>query len=108
MGKDSKRFKAEHNSPFNADSATIMHGRGSFVVDFKQTTPRLDKIDDSAQHTVITEHNAVVLQPQMAKVLLNLLKENIANYEETFGEIELPDTEHDMGSSSQDTHGYIG
>lgn len=108
MGQDSKRFKAKHNSPFNADSATIMHGKGSIVLDFKQTTPRLDKVDDSAQHTVITEHNAVVLKPRMAKILMRLLEENIANYEEKFGEIELPDREEDMDSTTPETHGYIG
>ncbi len=108
MGQDSKRFKAKHNSPFNADSATIMHGKGSFVVDFKQTTPRLDKIDDSKQHTVITEHNAVVLRPRMAKILLRLLEENISNYEEKFGEIDIPERKEDMGSSTPENHGYIG
>lgn len=108
MSADNKQFKAEHNRPFNADAATIMHGKGSFVLDFKQSTPRLDQVEDAMQHTVITEHNAIVLQPQMAKVLLNLLEENISNYEEKFGEIEVPEKKQVDTASSEDTHGYIG
>lgn len=109
MSPDSKSFKAEHNEPFNADSATIMHGEGSVVIDFKQTTPRLDKIDEDVQHTVITEHNAIVLQPKMAKVLLGLLKENLSNYEDKFGEIEVPEKNpRSMDAGSDDSHSYIG
>lgn len=109
MGQNNRTFKANHNEPFNADSATIIHGKGSVVVDFKQSTPRVDQIEDSTEHTVITEHNAVVLQPQMAKVLLNLLEENIENYEEKFGEIELPEQdEQNVDTSDDDAHGYIG
>lgn len=107
MPQESKQFKAEHNKPFNADAATIMHGEGSVVIDFKQSTPRLDQVEGDVQHTMITEHNAVVLQPRLAKVLLNLLEENIANYEEKFGEIEVPKQEN-VSDASQDTHGYIG
>lgn len=109
MGQNSRTVKAEHNDAFNADSATIIHGKGSVVVDFKQTTPRVDQVDGSTEQTVITEHNAIVLQPQMAKVLLNLLEENIANYEEKFGEIPMPEQgEEQVDTGGEDTHGYIG
>jgi hypothetical protein len=109
MGQNNRTFKAKHKEPFNADSATIIHGEGSVVIDFKQTTPRVDQVEENTEHTVITEHDAIVLQPQMAKVLLNLLEENIENYEEKFGEIELPDAEEQqVDASEEDTHGYIG
>lgn len=109
MGQNNRTFKAEHNEPFHADSATIIHGKGSVVVDFKQTTPRVDQLEGNTEHTVITEHNAIVLQPQMAKVLLNLLEENIGDYEEKFGEIELPEkTDQSVKTDREDTTGYIG
>ncbi len=109
MGQNNRTFKAKHNEPFNADAATIIHGKGSVVLDFKQTTPRVDQVEGSTEHTVITEHDAIVLQPQMAKVLLNLLEQNIANYEEKFGEIEIPESEEQQVDTSEDeTHGYIG
>lgn len=108
MGQNNRTVKAEHNDAFNADSATIIHGQGSVVIDFKETTPRVDQVDGNTEQTVITEHNAIVLQPQMAKVLLNLLEENIANYEEKFGEIEMPEQEEQVDAGGEDAHGYIG
>lgn len=111
MPQNNRTFKAEHNEPFNADSATIIHGEGSVVIDFKQSTPRVDQVDNNTEHTVITEHNAIVLQPTMAKVLLNLLEENLDNYEDQFGEIDLPDQStqsSQTGSTVDDSHGYIG
>lgn len=111
MSRESKQFKADHGEPFNADSATIIHGEGSVVIDFKHTTPRVDQVDDEVQHTVITQHEPIVLDPQMAKVLLNLLQENLSNYEDKFGEIEIPDQDSDsVGGEVEETHGhgYIG
>lgn len=107
MAQNSKKFKARHNEAFNADSATVMHSEDSFVIDFKQTTPRLDQIDGDVQHTLVAEHDPVVLNPHMAKVLLNILQENIANYEEKFGEIRMDD-EEDEPPETPDTHEYIG
>lgn len=108
MPDRNQTFKAEHNKPFNADAVTIMHNEGSLVLDFKNTTPRFDQVNGDAQHTVITEHNAVTLNPQMAKILLNLLQENIEDYEEKFGEIELPDQEEEQVDDEMSTMGYIG
>lgn len=102
-----KQFRAEHNDAFHADAITIMHGKGSFILDFKDTTPRFDQVDDDSQHTLITEHDAVVIQPQMAKILLNLLEDNVQEYEEKFGEITVP--EQQPGSDeTADSHTYIG
>lgn len=108
MAEPNRTFKAEHNSPFNADSITIMHNEGMLVLDFKNTTPRFDQVQGDTQHTVITEHNAVTLNPQMAKILLNLLEENISDYEEKFGEIEIPEQESASDDDDVTTMGYIG
>lgn len=104
-----KQFAAEHNDAFYADGITIMHNQGSMILDFKLTAPRFDQADNDSQHTIITEHNAVVMQPQMAKMLLQLLEENIENYEEKFGEIEIPDRgEAGEEDADESSHGYIG
>lgn len=108
MSPDNRNIHAEHNSAFHADAATVIHGKGSVVIDFKQTSPRVDQVENATQHTVITEHNAVVMRPQMAKVLLNILEENVSNYENKFGEIELPEQPESVDSGSEDAHGYIG
>lgn len=102
-----KQFKAEHGESFTADSITIMHGKGKMILDFKRTIPRFDQTEGDSQHTVITEHEPVVLNPRTAKMLKSLLEENIENYEEKFGEIEIPERE-DSEEEDVETHGYIG
>ncbi|MDY6766517.1 MAG: DUF3467 domain-containing protein [Candidatus Nanohaloarchaea archaeon] len=106
MSRD-KQFTADHGTAFSADAVTIMHGKGKIVLDFKATVPRFDQAEGDSQHTIITEHDPVVLNPQTAKMLHSLLEENIADYEEKFGEIEMPEQdvtdEEDVGD-----HGYIG
>lgn len=103
-----KQFKAEHGDVFNAESITIMHGEGAIVLDFKQSSPRFDQVEGDTQHTLITEHDTIKLDPQTAKMLHELLEENIENYEEKFGEIETPDRDEDEDEVPEEGHGYIG
>ncbi len=103
-----KAFTADHGDAFFTDGITIMHNEGKMILDFKLTAPRFDQTEGDSQHTIITEHTPVVMQPQMAKALLRLLKENIEQYEDKFGEIELPDRDDTDAESDEDAHGYIG
>jgi hypothetical protein len=107
MGHD-KQFKAEHGTSFSADSITIMHGQGKIILDFKTTVPRFDQAEGDSQHTLITEHNPVVLNPQAAKMLHSLLEDNLEDYEEKFGEIEMPEREEGEEPVTEESHGYIG
>ncbi|MDY6770297.1 MAG: DUF3467 domain-containing protein [Candidatus Nanohaloarchaea archaeon] len=107
MSRD-KQFTADHGESFYADAVTIMHGQGKIVLDFKTTVPRFDQTEDDAQHTLVTEHSPVALTPQTAKMLYNLLEDNIEDYEETFGEIELPEQDGGDETAAEDTTGYIG
>ena len=44
---------------------------------------------DSPDEISIRNHTAVFLSPQQAKALLNLLGQNLAQYEQAFGELNL-------------------
>ncbi len=105
---NNKQFQADHGDAFRAESITIMHGEGKIVLDFKNTTPRFDQFEGDSQHTLITEHDAVTMEPRTAKMLLKLLQDNIEDYEEQFGEIELPEQEDGGDEQPEDAHGYIG
>ncbi len=44
---------------------------------------------ESPEQVTIRNHQAIFLSPQQAKALLNILTQNISQYEATFGEIKL-------------------
>ncbi len=55
------------------------------VLDFAQVLPRTPKGKIMAR---------VVMSPIYAKVLMNVLNQNIANYEKQYGEIKIPQQPH--------------
>jgi len=61
--------------------AMIAHTNSEFVVDFIRMMPGLPKAKVKAR---------IVLTPEHAKRLLQALADNIGKYEETFGEINVP------------------
>ena len=75
---------------FYANGISINMNPDKFTLDFRQTTQKLDDIGDKAQTTIFTHHNTLILDPSMAKGLLNILKQGISNYEKKFGKISLP------------------
>lgn len=91
---------------FYADSFVIMHGRGKFVLDLKQATPRLDHIENDKQNTVVIRHNPIIMDPKNAKALFKVLKRNLRIYEEEFGEIELEEKE--QKEVPEEEYEYIG
>ncbi|MCH5219256.1 MAG: DUF3467 domain-containing protein [Muribaculaceae bacterium] len=62
-----------------ANLAVIAHGPNEFFLDFIALTP------NSKSATV---QSRVIMSPENAKNLLFALRDNIAKYEQTFGEIE--------------------
>ena len=44
---------------------------------------------ESPDQVTIRNHQAIFLSPQQAKALAGLLQQNVANYEQAFGEIKL-------------------
>jgi len=105
-----KNVHADLGETFTADGVTILHGEGKVVLDFKQTAPRIDQVGDDQRQTLVIEHQPIVLQPQAAKILKQVLEDNIENYEEQYGEIETPDldTESPVETADPEDHEYIG
>lgn len=98
---------------FFCDSVAIMHSPAKFVIDLKQTSPRIDQIDNRTQQTLIVRHNAVIMDPELAKTFLQLLETNVKNYEKQFGRIKLPQAQKEqaksvVSSETADSTRYIG
>lgn len=72
---------AEGLKPFYSNLARISHSPADFVVDFGQILPGEGKAVVEAR---------VLMSPISAKLLLRALQDNIARYENTFGEIKTP------------------
>lgn len=104
-------FHSDMGETFFSDALTVVFGQGRFVLDFKKTAPRIDQVGEEQSQTLVTEHNPVLLQPQAAKMMMKILKNNVEKYEEKFGEIELPERnekEEIEEEASAETHTYIG
>jgi hypothetical protein len=62
--------------------ALITHSPSELIVDFARILPQSPKAKVYAR---------VIMTPMNAKLLLNALNENIANFEKQYGEIKTPD-----------------
>jgi flagellar protein FlaG len=51
---------------------------------------------DSPDQITIRNHNAVFLSPQQAKALWNMLGQNLAQYEQAFGTLNLEPQSHNF------------
>ncbi len=86
--------KVNHGAQaFYTDAVALFHNEHKFICDFTQTTPRIDQVEGQQQQTVVVSHNTIVLDPVTAKKFLDVLEENIANYENKFGEISIDEQE---------------
>lgn len=85
------KVKVSDGGPvFFSDTVTISHNPKKFILDFQQMTPRFSKVGtEKPQHHMILEHNAIMIDPDVAKEFLRILEENIKNYEKNFGEIKI-------------------
>ncbi len=60
--------------------AIITHSPAEFVIDYTRILPGVPKAK---------VHSRIIMTPQHAKLFLNALNDNIAKYEEKFGEIRI-------------------
>lgn len=60
--------------------AIITHSPAEFIIDFTRVVPGVPKAK---------VHSRIITTPQHAKMFLNALQDNIARYEEKFGEIKI-------------------
>jgi hypothetical protein len=78
------------NKAFYTDNVSVLHGKGQFVIDFRQTTPRMDNVRGEQKLSFVTRHETVVMNPQLAKSLLEVLTDSVEKYEKQFGSIKMP------------------
>jgi len=101
---------------FFSDSITVFHNSMKFVLDFQQITPRFTRIGgEEATQNMYVKHNTILLDPVVAKDLLNILKENIKKYEKSFNKINIQERKKSgKGKSGKNikkidhTKSYIG
>ena len=75
---------------FYANGFSISSG-SEVLFDFRQTLTRDDVTSNGPLKSVVAKHQPVVMSPQVAKMLLMILKEQVDGMEKAFGKaIELP------------------
>jgi hypothetical protein len=114
MEEKSINVQIDHrDAGFYSDSISIIYNPSKFILDFKQSTPRIDQIQDKQQQTIAVKHNVIILDIKFAKIFLETLKKSVDGYEKKHGVIKLPkvskkvvkaDTEIISGKEE----GYIG
>ena len=105
--KKSMNIKIDHGDLFYTDAATVIHAPNKFIFDFKQGAPRIDQIGDEEHQTIVLKHNTIIMEAQFAKKLLNLLKENMKNYEKNFGKIKLDKIQREDSRNKSISNPYI-
>ncbi len=89
--KERMNVSVDHSEPgFFSDSVAVSHTPMKFVVDFAQITPRFDSVGGQRQQSLAIKHKTIILDPQVAKDFMNVLKENLGKYEKNFGSIKTP------------------
>ncbi len=89
--KERMNVSVDHSEPgFFSDNVAVSHTPMKFVVDFAQVTPRFDSVAGQRQQSLAIKHKTIILDPQVAKDFLNVLKENLGKYEKNFGAIKVP------------------
>ena len=81
------------NHGFFSDGMSLLNRQDKFFIDFRQNTPRLDTIGEKQQQTNVVKHSTVILDPVMAKALMNLLQDSLKNFEKNHGKIKMPKIE---------------
>jgi hypothetical protein len=93
----------DHGDPvFFSDNVTISHNPNKFIIDFSQTTPRFDNVGGNMQQSLVIKHKSIMVEPQFAKIIVDLLEKNVKKYEKSFGKIKVPKNET-ISEISEDT-----
>ena len=84
-------INVDHNEPvFFSDNVTVSHNQGKFIIDFSQTIPSFDNVGGDVHQSFVIKHKSILVDPQFAKIVSELLQKNIKKYEKTFGKIKTP------------------
>jgi len=90
-GNKKVKFDIVNGRSFFADEVGVIHNPLKIIFDFRSITPRVD-IRNNEYQTLVLEHNVITMDPFVAKKMLDLLKNNIKNFEKEFGKIEQPES----------------
>ena len=74
---------------FFTDNVTVVHNPSKFVLDFTQSVPRFDSIGSQQQQSVAIKHRTILMDPVLAKMFLDVLKDNVKKYEKQHGKINV-------------------
>lgn len=98
----------EDKEAFYSDSFSTFFKPKQFVIDFKQSLPRIEKSDEKREQKTVVSHRPVLMNPTLAKKLSKVLQKNIEKYEEKFSEIEIGEIEEGSQDKSKEELSYIG
>lgn len=104
-------IKIDHSeAAFYTDNITVSHGPSKFILDFKQSTPRIDFVGGENQHTMVVKHKTILMDAPFAKIFLKTLESAVKKYEKQFGKIKIPKQEKKKSSKkiAQTGSHYIG
>jgi len=73
---------------FLADYLVVSHNPKKFIFDFVQVTPRFDKVGDEMKQSLSYKHRTIIVDPETAKSILDILGDNIQKYEKRFSKIK--------------------
>lgn len=89
MAKKRINVNIDHSeSGFLADYLVVSHNPKKFILDFVQVTPRFDRVGDEMKQALSYKHKTVIVDPETAKGILEILGDNIKKYEERFTKIK--------------------
>ncbi|NOX71564.1 MAG: DUF3467 domain-containing protein [Candidatus Micrarchaeota archaeon] len=95
---------------FYSDSISIIFNPSKFILDFKQSIPRMDQIQGKEQETIAVKHKTVIIDARFAKSFVETLKKAVENYEKKFGKLDVPkkSKKHEKKEVVTSTESYIG
>lgn len=83
-------FQIDDGDTFFADEVSITNNPIKFILDFKNSAPRIDVRADQGSIPIKVAHNTVVMDSWLAKRFHELLGEHIDKYEKEFGKVKVP------------------
>jgi hypothetical protein len=87
--KRNVKFEIENGTEFYADEVGVIHNPLKVIFDFRSITPRVDVRNQEYQPLVV-KHHVIMMDPFTAKNFLDVLQQNLKNYEQNFGKIKKP------------------
>jgi hypothetical protein len=90
MAEQTISFQIEDGQTFFADEVSITNNPVKFILDFKNSAPRIDIRAEQGSIPIKVTHNTIMMDTWLAKRFHELLGEHLAKYEKEFGKIVIP------------------